>query len=117
VGDMRNLDLGEVFGAIIGWDSFFHLTQAEQTALIPRLAAHLAPGGALLLTVGPKAGERIGQVGEEPVYHASLAPQTYAALFAAAGIEVVDFVAEDRDCGGRAVLLGRRVSSRGGAPG
>jgi trans-aconitate methyltransferase len=108
VGDMRGLDLGEAYAAIIGWDSFFHLTADEQVALIPRLAAHLQPGGALLLTVGPEAGQRIGQVGGEAVYHASLAPQDYAARLAHAGIELLVFVAEDPVCGGRSVLFGQR---------
>jgi trans-aconitate methyltransferase len=109
VADMRDLDLGEAYAAIIGWDSFFHLTPTEQVALIPKLAAHLTPGGALLLTVGPEAGEPLGQVGGEIVYHASLAPQDYAARLAAVGIEVVAFVPEDPQCGGRSVLLGRRL--------
>lgn len=108
VADMRTIVLDEVYAAIIGWDSFFHLTQGEQALLIPRLAAHLAPGGGLLLTVGPEAGERIGQVGGEPVYHASFAPEAYAVMLAHVGIEVVDFVRQDAVCGGRSVLLGRR---------
>jgi trans-aconitate methyltransferase len=110
VADMRGLDLGATYGAIIGWDSFFHLTQDEQAALIPRLAAHLAPGGALLLTVGPEAGERIGQVGGAAVYHASLAPDDYAARFAAVGMTVVAFVPDDATCGGRSVLLAQKQS-------
>lgn len=107
VGDMRALSLGETFAAIIGWDSFFHLTPDEQGEVIPRLARHLAPGGGLLLTVGPRAGEPIGAVGGEPVYHASLAPEDYRARLAAAGLQVVDFVPDDPSCG-RTVLLARR---------
>lgn len=107
VGDMRALSLSETFAAIIGWDSFFHLTPDEQVAVIPRLARHLVPGGGLLLTVGPRAGEPIGAVGGEPVYHASLAPEDYRAQLSRCGLEVVDFVAEDPSCG-RSVLLARR---------
>jgi trans-aconitate methyltransferase len=113
VADMRGLDLGQSFAAIIGWDSFFHLTPPEQAALIPRLAAHLVPGGALLLTVGPAAGEPIGQVGGEAVYHASLAPSDYEARLMQVGIDVVAFVPEDPTCGGRSVLLGRRRGTGG----
>ncbi len=107
VADMRVLDLAEVFGAIIGWDSFFHLTPPEQVALIPRLAAHLAPGGALLLTVGPDAGERDGWVGDEAVYHASLAPEDYAARLARVGIDVVAFVSDARTVAGGRFCRGR----------
>ena len=37
LGDMRTRDLPERFGGLIGWDSFFHLTQDEQRAVLPRL--------------------------------------------------------------------------------
>lgn len=106
VGDMRGLALGYTFAAIIGWDSFFHLTPDEQVDLIPRLARHLVPGGGLLLTVGPRAGEPLGSVGGEPVYHASLAPETYREELSRVGLDLVDFVPEDPSCG-RTVLFAR----------
>lgn len=109
-GDMRALDLPTRFAAIIGWDSFFHLGQADQRALIPRLVRHLAPGGRLLLTVGPQAGEVLGRVGEEPIYHASLSPEDYAALCRQAGCRAVTFVAEDPACGFRTLLLAQRAA-------
>ncbi len=103
--DMRDLDLGETFAGVIAWDSFFHLSMAEQAAVIPRLARHVAPGGGLLLTVGPREGEAIGTVGGEPVYHASLAPHDYAERLRREGLTVSDFVPEDPACGGHSVLL------------
>lgn len=109
-GDMRSLDLGERFHAVVGWDSFFHLQPDEQRALLPRLAAHLHPGGGLMLTVGPAAGEPIGEVAGEAVYHASLSPQEYAERLSACGMEVVAFVPEDPACAGRSVLLARRIA-------
>ncbi|OYX24936.1 MAG: hypothetical protein B7Z10_07880 [Rhodobacterales bacterium 32-66-7] len=108
VADMRALHLGRTFAAIIGWDSFFHLTPPEQMAVIPKLAAHLEDGGAVLLTVGPDAGEPLGCVGGETVYHASLAPAGYRKLFADVGMAVIDFVPNDPGCGGRSVLLARK---------
>ena len=69
--DLRHLDLDETFDGVIGWDSFFHLTPQEQRTTLVRLASHLEPGGALMLTVGPEAGEVAGCVGDEPVYHSS----------------------------------------------
>ncbi len=113
LADIRELDLGRRFGAIIGWDSFFHLTAEDQRAVIPRLSAHLAPGGALLLTVGPQAGEALGTVGGETLYHASLGPADYAERLAAVEVDVVDFVANDPDCTGHSVLLGRKVQVNG----
>lgn len=106
--DMRGLDLGRRFGGIVAWDSFFHLAADEQRALIPRLAAHLDPGGALLFTAGPDAGEAWGRVGAAPVWHASLSPAGYAAALEASGLVVRGFLAEDPDCAGRSVWLARR---------
>ncbi|MHB2165800.1 class I SAM-dependent methyltransferase [Alsobacter sp. R-9] len=108
VGDMRRLQLEERFHAIVGWDSFFHLTPDEQRALLPRLVEHLQPGGGLLLTVGPAAGEPVGSVAGQPVYHASLAPEEYAARLAASGAGIVEFVPDDPACAGHTVLLARR---------
>lgn len=103
--DMRTLDLGRTFGGIVGWDSFFHLTMDEQRAVIPLLARHLSPGGALLLTVGPGEGEVTGTVEGETVYHASLSPAEYARLLEREGLAVADFVAEDQTCDFHTVLL------------
>ena len=109
-GDMRSLSLDRRFDGIVGWDSFFHLTGDEQRACLPRLARHLTPGGMLMLTVGPEAGEVTGQVGDDPVFHASLAEDEYRSILAAQGVEVTDFVREDPDCDFHTVLLARKTS-------
>lgn len=104
-GDMRTLDLDQRFDGILGWNSFFHLTQIEQRAVLPRLAKHLAPGGALMLSVGPAAGEVVGQVAGEAVYHASLAPSEYLQILERCGLCLDAFVVADQDCEGQTVLL------------
>lgn len=103
--DMRALDLPGRFHGIVGWDSFFHLTRDEQRGLIPRLARHLQPGGALLLTVGPDDSEAIGRVGDGPVYHASLSPAEYHASLAEVGLAVEAFIPADPETAGRSVLF------------
>lgn len=108
--DMRTLDLGVRFDGIVGWDSFFHLTRDEQRALLPRLGRHLAPAGALLLSVGHEDGEVLGRVGDETVYHASLSPDEYAERLAGIGLSVEAFVAEDPGCGFHSVLLARAAA-------
>ena len=107
-GDMRHADLSGPYGAIIGWDSFFHLRAREQSALIPRLAAMLAPQGRLLLTVGPEAGTRWGRVPAGPVFHASLSPQGYGDALLAAGLTLLAFAPEDPQTSGHTVLLAQR---------
>ena len=108
MGDMRLLDLPEAFDGIVAWNSFFHLMPAEQRDVIERLGRHLNEGAALMLTVGPEAGEVAGWVGGEAVYHASLAPDEYDMLLAKQGVEIVAFVPEDPLCDSQTVLLGRK---------
>ena len=109
--DMRTLDLGCRFGGIVAWDSFFHLSRADQPGVIARFARHLLPGGGLLFTSGPADGEAIGAVDGRPVYHASLSPAGYARLLEASGFSVRAFVAEDASCAGHSVWLARRESA------
>ena len=109
LGDMRALDLPETFDGILGWNSFFHLTQDEQRQTLPRIAAHLRPGGILMLTVGPEAGERPGHVGNDAIYHASLSPAEYEQRLAQGGMSILSFVPEDTDCNGHTILLARKA--------
>lgn len=103
--DMRSFDLGETFDGIIAWDSFFHLAPDAQRECIARFARHLAPKGSLLLTVGPEAGVREGQVGGEPVYHASLSPAEYATCLETNGLRLTGFLAEDPETDRHSVLM------------
>lgn len=109
VADMRTLDFADRFDGIVAWDSFFHLTPDEQRACLPRLAAHLAPGGSLLVTVGHEAGVTTGSVGDETVYHASLSPADYATILESCGMRLTAFVASDPGCGFHSVLMAKKV--------
>lgn len=109
VADMRRLDLGRRFNGILAWDSFFHLMQDEQKAMFAIFAAHLAEGGALMFTSGPRAGQAVGSFQGEPLYHASLNPEDYRRLLAAHGLDVIDHVAEDATCGGHTIWLARQT--------
>ncbi len=107
-GDMRALSLSETYDGIVAWDSFFHLTQDEQRAALPRFAALINQGGSLLVTVGHDAGEVTGQVGADEVFHASLSPAEYAAILSDNGMRLTAYLAEDPDCGRHSVLMARK---------
>lgn len=111
--DMRKLALGETFDGIIAWHSFFHLTPEEQVQTLEKFAAHLRPSGVLMVTVGPEAGEVTGHVGDEVVYHASLARQDYERVLGAAGIAILEFVISDEDCDRATVLLAQKQADMG----
>lgn len=113
VADMRALELKETFDGIIGWHSFFHLTPEEQRSTLEILSAHLAPAGALMVTVGPEAGEVTGHVGGDEVYHASLSPEEYRSVLNRLGMKIVHFKADDPECGGATVLVAKKdIGSR-----
>lgn len=108
--DMRGLMLDREFDAILAWDSFFHLSADDQRAMFPTFAAHAAPRAALMFTSGHMAGEAIGDVAGEPIYHASLAPDEYRDLLADNGFKVLHYTPEDPTCGGHTIWLAQHKS-------
>lgn len=109
VADMRELLLGRRFNGIIAWDNFFHLGRDDQRRMFPTFAEHAAPHAALLFTTGPADGEVLGTFANEPLYHASLAPDEYRVCLAAINFEVVAHVAEDPECGRHTIWLTQRI--------
>lgn len=106
VMDMRDLALVKQFGGIIAWDSFFHLNPDEQRSTLQAFIRLLRPEGAILLTVGHKAGEVMGKVEGEAVYHSSLSPREYKHILSSVGFQEIDMVIKDESCD-RTVLLAR----------
>ena len=105
MADMRSLILPERFGAIIAWDSFFHLRAQDQREMFPIFRDHIAPRGLLLFTSGPAHGEAIGEMYGQRLYHASLDAEEYRELIAANGFGVLRHTVEDPQCGGHTVWL------------
>lgn len=105
LADMRGLDLGETFDAILAWNSFFHLSPDDQRGMFATFARHANPGAALMFTSGHEKGERIGHVADQTVYHASLAPAEYEALLNVNGFEVKHFRPEDPECASHTIWL------------
>jgi len=110
VADMRTLSLGRRFTGILAWDSFFHLSPDDQRNMFPIFREHAAPNAALMFTSGPHAGVAMGTYQSKPLYHASLAPDEYRALFDEYGFEVMSYVAEDPSCGQHTIWLVRHCA-------
>lgn len=106
--DMRDFDLGRTFDGIVAWNSFFHLEPEAQRTCLSQMAAHLAPGGSILVTVGPSAGETTGTVGGAVVYHASLSAAEYAKCLEQNGLRLTGFLAEDPETQQHTVLMARK---------
>ena len=70
------------------------------------------PSAILMFNSGPDHGEAIGDYRGDPLYHASLGPDEYAALLSRIGFEVVAHAVDDwRTGGGRTVWLARATKS------
>jgi len=107
--DMRTYVPALNFAGVLAWDSLFHLPHDDQRTMLAKIASWLDPAGALLFNSGPAAGEAIGCQFGEDLYHASLDPAEYRALFAANGLAEVAFSPEDRRCGDRTIWLVRKL--------
>jgi 2-polyprenyl-3-methyl-5-hydroxy-6-metoxy-1,4-benzoquinol methylase len=102
-GDMRTYSPGHAFHGVLAWDSLFHLRHEDQAMMIEKAARWLEPGGAFLFNTGPSHGEAHGIQFGEGLYHASLHPADYRALFAECGLLEIAFAPEDKATGGRTV--------------
>ena len=111
VGDMRRLALGRTFGAVLAWDSFFHLAYDDQRAMFAVFAAHAAAGGLLLFTSGPDHGEATGVMDGVAFAHFSLAAAEYRSLLLRHGFAVLRHVVTDPDCGEHTVWLARKETA------
>lgn len=108
--DMRELALDRQFAGLLAWDSFFHLSPADQRPMFARFAAHAAPGAALMFTSGNEEGSAIGELEGEPLYHGSLDADAYRGLLHAEGFDVLAHVVADPGCGHRTVWLAQKRS-------
>ncbi|THD50022.1 MAG: class I SAM-dependent methyltransferase [Bradyrhizobium sp.] len=108
VDDMRSLRLSRRFDGVLAWDSVFHLAPDDQRRMFDVFARHLAPSAVLIFNSGPDYGEGVGEYQGDPLYHASLSPDEYAALLSGIDFEVIAHVVEDwENGGGRTVWLSR----------
>lgn len=108
-GDMRALNLGKTFDAILAWDSFFHLTQAAQKEMFKVFSSHAAPHALLAFNTGPNDSTVYGTMQGIAFHHASLSPEDYQQLFKTHGFQVITHVSEDAHCGGRTVWIAQKT--------
>jgi hypothetical protein len=92
----------------------FHLKHEAQRAMFPVFDAHAAEAAVLMFNTGPDHGEGTSTFTfkDEPLYHASLAPDEYQVLLDDSGFEVVCHAANDARSDGRTAWLCRRKPSR-----
>jgi cyclopropane fatty-acyl-phospholipid synthase-like methyltransferase len=114
VADMRGLELGRRFDAVLAWDSYFHLAHDAQRSMFAIFDAHAADDAVLMFNTGAEHGEAISTstFKGEALYHASLAPEEYRSLLDRSGFDIIDHVANDARSGGRTAWLCERKQAR-----
>lgn len=111
MADMRDLDLAQQFDGVVVWHSAIHLTPDDQKGMFDVYRRHVKPGGILMFTSAPEAGEHVGEWRGEPLYHGSLSPDAYRDHLTRTGFELLKHRTSDPDCGGATVWLARRRMS------
>lgn len=107
VQDMRTISFRDKFDCVIAWHSFFHLQASDQKKMFQIFKNHIKPGGVLVFTSGPKAGEIWSDNGGENLYHASLAQAEYKELLEKHNFKVITHTTNDKKCGGATVWIAK----------
>ena len=107
VADMRQLALPDKFDGLLAWNSFFHLKRDDQRRMFAIFQCHARVNAILMFTSGPADGEAIGTFENQPLYHASLAPEEYRQLLHQHGFSVIDMQVEDPECGLQTIWLAK----------
>jgi SAM-dependent methyltransferase len=103
VVDMRTLSLSRRFDGLLAWNSFFHLSHADQRGVFPVFREHSAPSAVLMFTSGPSHG---GPSVASKVNHCTtLASMTPSIVRCSTSFDVVAHVTEDPTCGGLTIWL------------
>ena len=101
---MRTLSLSRRFDGLLAWNSFFHLSHADQRGVFPVFREHSAPSAFLMFTSGPShGGPSVASKLNHCTTLASMAPSIVRC--SAHGFDVVAHVTEDPTCGGLTIWL------------
>lgn len=84
-GDMRRIEPGGTFDAVIAWDSMFHVPKADHAMMFRRFFRWLSPGGRLMISLGGTDDEFVDTMFDEPFFYSGWSPQRSLGLLGEAG--------------------------------
>jgi ubiquinone/menaquinone biosynthesis C-methylase UbiE len=89
-GRIEQIELDEVFDAVICWDALFHLPRLHWPAVLRKIYAWLKPGGTLLLSSGMVEGKDgfSDTMFDRVFYYDSLPPETLMHLLEDLGFRI-----------------------------
>lgn len=95
------------FGAVVAWGVLFHLSEAQQRAVIRKVSGWLKPGGWFLFTAGDIRGEREGTMNGVAFRYVSLGARGYRDALEGAGMHLR---ADHRDAWDNHVYVAEKAS-------
>jgi len=85
------------------------LPQEDQRGMFKTFEKHINPGGILIFTSGPEAGEEWSNNGGEYLYHDSLSSEEYQQLLKKYNFNLIIHNIRDENCGGATVWLAQYI--------
>jgi cyclopropane fatty-acyl-phospholipid synthase-like methyltransferase len=114
LGDMRTVDPGGPFDAILAWDSVFHVPRSDHAAVFARFRSWMDAGGRLLVSLGGSGPDEFSsEMLGETFFYSGHAPDAALVLLQDAGFEIEHWEVDDLSSRGHIAVLGNaRTASR-----
>lgn len=97
VADILDFDPGEKYGAVIAFDSLWHIEHSRQEEIYKITGSLLLPGGKFLFTHGKTDGEVMGTMYGAEFYNSALDGEKVKELLEENGFEILSFEEDYRD--------------------
>jgi cyclopropane fatty-acyl-phospholipid synthase-like methyltransferase len=106
--DMVSDEITRRYGAIVAWDSIFHVPKAQHATLFQAMSRWLEPGGPVLLSVGGSEDEFTAPMYGVDFFYSGHAPDVTRALLERAGFDIVLTEVDDPSSRGHVAILCRK---------
>lgn len=108
LGDMRSVEMGERFDALVAWDAVFHVPRVDHGEVFRRFHAWLRPSGGILLSLEGSADEFTSEMLGETLFYSGHDPEEALRLIMEAGLEVEHWEVDDPSSRGHIAVLALR---------
>jgi len=124
--DMSDVQLPTGFGAVIAWDSIFHVERKHHSGIFHKVAKSLEPGGRFLVSVGGSDPASIaedpaalGESGQEgftsemfghTFFYSGYQPRVARGLLEAAGFEIELWEIDDPSSRGHIAVIAKKTA-------
>ncbi len=115
--DMESVQFNDKFGAIVAWDSIFHVERKNHSAIFHKLSNSLEIGGRLFLSAGgsdpvsddPSAEGFTSEMFGHIFYYSGYAPDVTRKLLVAEGFEIEVWEVDDPSSRGHIAVIARKT--------